>query len=82
MVRTLNSAYSVIEVWRKLVASADHRVLRLERREARKQGPPYICFFSRGSKKANDVRDPPISLSRYVSPNRIYFLLLLPHIYY
>ncbi|KAJ4292892.1 hypothetical protein N0V88_005552 [Collariella sp. IMI 366227] len=44
----------VIEIWRKLVAAADHRVLRLERREARKQGPPMICFFSSGSKKAND----------------------------
>ena len=26
MVRTLNSAYSVIEVWRRLVASADFKV--------------------------------------------------------
>jgi hypothetical protein len=32
MVRTLNSAYSVIEVWRRLVVSADFRVLRIERR--------------------------------------------------
>ncbi|KAK4234433.1 hypothetical protein C8A03DRAFT_37794 [Achaetomium macrosporum] len=35
MVRTLNSAYSVIEVWRRLVASADFKVLRAERRALR-----------------------------------------------
>ena len=31
MVRTVNSAYSVIEVWRRLVAAADFKVLRAER---------------------------------------------------
>ncbi|KAK4207479.1 hypothetical protein QBC37DRAFT_93136 [Rhypophila decipiens] len=36
MVRTLNSAYSVIEVWRRLVASADFKVLRGERRALRR----------------------------------------------
>jgi hypothetical protein len=36
MVRTLNSAYSVIEVWRRLVASADFKVLRGERAALRK----------------------------------------------
>ena len=86
MVRTLNSAYSIIEVWRKLVAAADHRVLRLEWREARRQGPPMICFFSSGRKKADDVRGPPISLSRYVRPNWMHFLLLfaahLPLVYF
>jgi len=35
MVRTLNSAYSIIEVWRRLVASADFKVLRGERRALR-----------------------------------------------
>ncbi|KAG7293987.1 hypothetical protein NEMBOFW57_004048 [Staphylotrichum longicolle] len=35
MIRTLNSAYSVIEVWRRLVASADFKVLRGERRALR-----------------------------------------------
>lgn len=35
MVRTLNSAYSVIEVWRRLIASADFKVLRGERRALR-----------------------------------------------
>ncbi|KAH8891472.1 hypothetical protein GQ53DRAFT_147693 [Thozetella sp. PMI_491] len=32
MVRTLNSAYSVIEIWRRLVAAADFKVLRKERK--------------------------------------------------
>ncbi|KAK4205859.1 hypothetical protein QBC37DRAFT_407634 [Rhypophila decipiens] len=32
MVRTLNSAYSVIEVWRKLIRAADFKVLRGERK--------------------------------------------------
>ncbi len=35
-VRTVNSVYSVIEVWRRLLATADYKVLRLERRELRK----------------------------------------------
>ncbi|KAK4233270.1 hypothetical protein C8A03DRAFT_19623, partial [Achaetomium macrosporum] len=37
MVRTVNSTYSVIEVWRRLVAAADFNVLRLERRALRKE---------------------------------------------
>ncbi|KAK4206548.1 hypothetical protein QBC37DRAFT_300589, partial [Rhypophila decipiens] len=36
MVRTLNSAYSIIEVWRRLVASANFKVLRGERRALRR----------------------------------------------
>lgn len=35
MVRTLNSAYSIIEVWQRLVAAADFKVLRGERRALR-----------------------------------------------
>ncbi|KAK4210257.1 hypothetical protein QBC37DRAFT_322526 [Rhypophila decipiens] len=35
MVRTLNSAYSVIEVWRRLVTAADFKVLRGERKALR-----------------------------------------------
>ncbi|KAM7217626.1 hypothetical protein V8F06_007010 [Rhypophila decipiens] len=35
MVRTLNSAYSVIEVWRKLIRAADFKVLRGERKALR-----------------------------------------------
>lgn len=38
LVRTVNSVYSVIEVWRKLVASADYNVLRHQRSELRKRG--------------------------------------------
>ncbi len=34
-VRTVNSAQSLIEVWRRLVAAADWKVLRLKRRELR-----------------------------------------------
>ncbi|KAK4129016.1 hypothetical protein N657DRAFT_50085 [Parathielavia appendiculata] len=37
MVRTLNSAYSVIEVWRRLVAAADFKVLRGGRKALRKK---------------------------------------------
>ncbi len=33
MVYMLNSVYSVIEVWRRLVVSVDFKVLRSERRE-------------------------------------------------
>lgn len=36
IVRTVNSAYSVIEVWRRLVAAADVKVLRAERAALRK----------------------------------------------
>jgi hypothetical protein len=36
MVRTVNSAYSVIEVWRRLVAAADFNVLRVERAALRR----------------------------------------------
>jgi hypothetical protein len=36
MVRTVNSAYSVIEVWRRLVAGADFNVLRVERAALRR----------------------------------------------
>ncbi|KAK4206789.1 hypothetical protein QBC37DRAFT_434420 [Rhypophila decipiens] len=35
MVRTPNSAYSVIEVWRKLIRAADFKVLRGERKALR-----------------------------------------------
>ncbi|KAK4096774.1 hypothetical protein N658DRAFT_385760, partial [Parathielavia hyrcaniae] len=36
MVRTINSAYSVIEIWRRLVAAADFNVLRVERAALRR----------------------------------------------
>lgn len=36
MVRTVNSAYSVIEVWRRLIAAADFNVLRVERAALRR----------------------------------------------
>lgn len=35
--RTLNHAYSLIEIWRRLVAAADYKVLRLERLALRKE---------------------------------------------
>jgi hypothetical protein len=38
MVRTVNSAYSVIDVWRRLVAAADFKVLRPERAALRNEG--------------------------------------------
>ncbi|KAK4111496.1 hypothetical protein N656DRAFT_846248 [Canariomyces notabilis] len=38
MVRTVNSAYSVIEVWRRLVAAADFNVLHVERAALRRNG--------------------------------------------
>lgn len=37
-IRTVTSAYSVIEVWRRLVAAADHKVLRLKRDHLRAEG--------------------------------------------
>jgi hypothetical protein len=40
MIRTLNSTYSVIEVWRRLIAAADFNVLRPERRALRRQDEP------------------------------------------
>jgi hypothetical protein len=36
MIRTVNSAYSVIEVWRRLIAAADFNVLRVERAALRR----------------------------------------------
>lgn len=41
MVRTVNSAYSVIEVWRRLVAAADFKVLRAERAVLRRNDKEY-----------------------------------------
>ena len=36
MVRTVDSAYSVIEVWRRLVVAADFNVLRVKRAALRR----------------------------------------------
>ncbi|KAK4233013.1 hypothetical protein C8A03DRAFT_39310 [Achaetomium macrosporum] len=66
MVRTLNSAYSVIEVWRKLVAAADHTVLRLERREAWKQGPPYDLLFLKWEQERERREGPAYLIGQWI----------------
>lgn len=47
MVRTVNNVYSVIEVWRRLVAAADFNVVRLERAKLRRNDQ---------AQKANQLR--------------------------
>ncbi|KAM7203066.1 hypothetical protein V8F33_002414 [Rhypophila sp. PSN 637] len=63
MVRTLNSAYSVIEVWRRLVAAADFKVLCGERKalQGREKYQEADRLFLR-CKQEGEKRDGPTYL--------------------
>jgi hypothetical protein len=77
LVRAVNSAYSVIEVWRRLVAAADFKVLRAERAALRRndkllEANRLFLKWAQEGEAAKNGRDPPIQLSRYVELNRIH----------
>lgn len=66
MVRTVNSAYSVIEVWRRLVAAADFNVLRVERAALRRndQAPKASRLVLKWEQEGEKREGPAYSIVR------------------
>ncbi|KAL2020081.1 hypothetical protein VTK56DRAFT_8885 [Thermocarpiscus australiensis] len=70
MVRTVNSAYSVIEVWRRLVAAADFKVLRAERAALRRNDKLLEAnrLFLKWAQEGEKREGPAYSIVKLVDP--------------
>ncbi len=75
MVRKVNSAYSLIEVWRRLVAAADFNVLRVERAALRRNDQPQKAsrLLLKWAQEGEKREGPAYSIVRVCGLKRLYF---------